>query len=272
MSPGANPVPPPAGAPARPAAAPSRRVRRKRLLREYAETVLFAILAALVARAFVVETFRIPTASMLPALQAGDHVLVSKLSYALRAPFSGRTLVRWAEPRRGDVVVFDHRARGGETWVKRVVGVPGDVVKLEAQVLYINGVAQPRERVGPVVVEEQSSATGTWWTESCFLWRERLARDGPATGDPVAHGVVQCREPAADQREGPFEVVKPGHVFVVGDSRDRSEDGRSGGGWQVPVDDVEGKAVRVLWSWGPDGARAGSRVRLRADRLFKPVE
>jgi signal peptidase I len=245
--------------------------RRKRLVREYAEAALLALVIALAVRAMVAETFRIPTASMAPELLAGDHVLVSKLSYGARVPFSGKWLTRWREVRRGDVVVFDHPVRRGESHVKRVVGVPGDVVEIRAQVLHVNGVPQPRERVGTLEFEEQSNAPGVWWTETCTLWRERLARDPSAREDVTVHGVLQCRDVVAGEREGPFEVVKPGHLFVVGDNRDRSEDGRAGGGSQVPMSHVLGKAVRVLWSWGPDRASEVAGRSFRTDRLFKPV-
>jgi signal peptidase I len=264
--------PPPAAAGGDPASPgePSTTLRRKWLVREYAEAALLAIVVALAARAIAVETFHIPTASMAPTLLAGDHVLVSKIAYGVRVPFAGR-VARWRDVRRGDVVVFDHPTRPDEVHVKRVIGVPGDVVEVRGQVLHVNGVPQPREREGTLEFEEQSTATGAWWTETCALWRERLARDPSAREDAVVHGVLQCRDLIGREREGPFEVVKPGHVFVVGDNRDRSEDGRAGSGWQLPMDLVVGKAVRVLWSWGPDGARAGAGVSIRADRLFKPV-
>jgi signal peptidase I len=264
-----RPTPPPLPAPT---PRLRRKAARKRLVREYGEAVLLALVVALAARAVVAETFRIPTASMAPALLAGDHVLVSKLSYGVRLPFAGTWLTRWRDARRGEVVVFEHPQRAGELHVKRVVGVPGDVVELRGQVLHVNGVAQPRERVGAREFEEQSAATGAWWMETCTLWRERLARDPSAREDFKAHDVLQCRDAAPADREGPFEEVRPGHLFVVGDNRDRSDDGRAGGGWQVPADRVVGRAVRVLWSWGPDGARAGAALRFRADRLFKPVE
>jgi signal peptidase I len=261
------------------------RADRKGAIREIAESVGVALVAALLLRAFVVEAFRIPSASMVPSLQVGDRILVSKLSYGLRLPLADRWLTRWSDARRGDVVVFSSLREPGHDFVKRVVGLPGDTIELRNQVVLVNGVAQPREPAGQVTYEEWSVEAGRWTSETCPLWREFFASpptaDGgarPDTGEASGgragvHLVAQCRSPRPGEREGPFERVAPGHVFVMGDNRDRSADSRSEGGWQIPMANVKGKAVVVWWSWGRSGwSPRGGAEGLRVERLFKSIE
>jgi signal peptidase I len=247
-----------------------------------------ALVVALLLRGFVVEAFKIPSSSMAPSLLVGDHILVSKLAYGVRLPFANRLIVRWVDPRRGDVIVFSAPREPGRDLVKRVVGLPGDVLELRNQVLYVNGVPQPREPLGELAYDEQNERTGRWWTDSCLAWRERFARGRVEAGTTVqadlaeplgsapsegfeVHDVLQCRRSRLGEREGPFERVAPGHVFVLGDNRDRSGDSRSG--WQVPLANVKGRATLVWWSWGRSGwAPWSGPSGLRAERLFKWIE
>lgn len=262
---------------------------RRGLLQRLALPLGLAVVAALSLRACVVETLVIDSGSMVPTLFAGDRVLVWKPAYGFRLPFLGARPFGGALPRRGDVVALG-APQGGRDWVKRVVGLPGDVVELREQVLYVNGVPQPREPVGELAYEELNEETGVWWTDTCRVQRERLALGAiarPASRMPVdvegawrqasaagerGHPVLQCRRIRPDAVEGPFEVVRPGHLFVLGDNRDRSGDSRTGGGWQVPLSGVKGRAVAVAWNWGRGGAGLGGGRWPRLDRLFKVVE
>jgi len=263
--------------------------RAKPLWREYGEAILAAVVLALAVRAFVVEPFKIPSGSMAPTLLAGDHVFVSKLAYAVRLPFTRLRLLELGAPRRGDVIVFESPRDPGADLVKRVVGIPGDVVELRDQVLFVNGVPQPRTAAGEVAYEERSE-DGARVLDTCRRYRESLAKGDLAVPDGAVEGageaawqaaaaagiasyeVLQCRRVRLASREGPYEVVRPGLVFVLGDNRDRSADSRGAGGWLVPLGQVKGRVAIVFWSWGLGGARARGGPGLRLERLFKPVE
>jgi signal peptidase I len=117
--------------------------RRKGYFRDFVETVLTAVALALVLRAFVVQTFRIPSGSMEDTLLVGDFLIVNKFLYGNKVPFTDTRLPGIRDPRYGDVVVFEYpspdpRARK-ENYVKRVIGTPGDVVELRNNALFLNG-------------------------------------------------------------------------------------------------------------------------------------
>jgi signal peptidase I len=265
-------------------------LRAKPLWREYGEPVLAAVILALVLRGFVVEAFRIPSGSMAPTLLAGDHVFVSKVAYGVRLPFTHLRVLPRAPPRRGDVIVFESPRERAVDVVKRVVGLPGDVVELREQVLYLNGVRQPRSPLGEMAYEERGDDPATTQQDVCRRYRESLAKgdlvrpdldlegasesswQGAASAGVATYEVIQCRRARLASREGPYDIVRPGHVFVLGDNRDRSADSRGAGGWQVPLGNVKGKVEMVFWSWGAGATWPRGRAGPRLERLFKPVE
>ncbi len=263
---------------------------RRGLLREYGEVVVGAVLVTLLVRAFVLEPYRMPSSSMVPTLVAGDHVAVNKLAYGPRIPFTSRRVLTLGTPARGDVVVFSSPREPERDFVKRVVGLPGDVVEIRDGTVWVNGVPQPRTPAGELTYEELNESTGRWWRDTCLVFNEKLAQgaipppreDGEgalkaswaagAAGGLITHGVLQCRRTKPLPHEGPFQTVATGHVFVLGDNRDRSADSRTEGGWQVPFDNIAGKAILVWWSWGRGGLSPLKGEGVRVERLFKRIE
>ncbi len=201
--------------------------KAKSTFREYAEAILMALLLALFIRTFIVQAFKIPSGSMIPTLAIGDHILVNKLSYGIRIPFLEKYLVDFGTPARGDVIVFIYPEDRSKDFIKRVIGVAGDTVEVRNKKVYINGKA----------VEDSHAHFEGY--------------------DPQLGGTVN------GDNYGP-KVVPAGHIFVMGDNRDRSYDSRFWG--YVPLSDVRGKAFLIYWSW--DGTdrwvrweRLGSLIR-----------
>jgi len=177
--------------------------------REYAEALVMAVVLALFIRTFVVQAFKIPSGSMLPTLQIGDHLLVNKFLYGIRIPIVGKRIFVFRQPARDDVIVFIYPQDPSKDFIKRVKGLPGETLEIRNKVLYVNG---------------QAVADPNAYYEKI---RERLAR-------------------APRDDFGPF-IVPEGTVFVMGDNRDHSHDSRFWG--TVPINDILGKAFVLYWSW-----------------------
>ena len=117
----------------------SKRKGKKSVWREYAEALIVALLLAMVIRTFIVQAFKIPSESMLNTLQVGDHLLASKFAYGLKIPFTDTYFYKGDEPQRGDIIIFKYPNDPSVDYIKRVVGIPGDVIELRDKQLYRNG-------------------------------------------------------------------------------------------------------------------------------------
>ena len=150
----------------------------------------------------------VPTGSMKPTIQEGDRVVVNKLAYDLKVPFTTIEVLHWADPQRGDIVVLFSPVDGTRL-VKRVVAVPGDRIAMLNNQLYVNGVAaKVAPLVGPIPDEEQGMA---WVTSETLGGR--------------THKVMFTPQISAMRSFPPVEVPK-GQYFVMGDNRDNSNDSR----------------------------------------------
>ncbi len=211
---------------------------RKSTLREYAESIGVAIAVALLLRAFVVEAFQIPSGSMIPTLEVGDHIFVSKFSYGLSIPFTDTKIMQYGEPKRGDVIVFKWPVDTSTDYIKRVVGLPGDTVEVRQGQLYVNGNEIHRERVPVRCHYSEISTAGVPDDHDCEHWLETL-------GSKVHDTILEPSHPAADH---PRLVVPAGEVFVMGDNRDNSYDSRKWG--TVKMNLIKGRALIIWWSRG----------------------
>lgn len=207
---------------------------RKSAIREYSESIGIAVAIALLLRAFVVEAFQIPSGSMIPTLEVGDHIFVAKFSYGLSIPFTDQKIFEYSSPKRGDVIVFKFPQDHSTDYIKRVVGLPGDRLELRQNELFINDRPMPREHGG--IYRYSEGGRGLAEEHESDLWFETL--------DDKRHEDIQelNRPPASF---GPI-IVPEGNVFVMGDNRDNSSDSRVWG--PVKHDLIKGRALIVWWS------------------------
>ena len=192
--------------------------KKKSSIRETIEAVVTAFLIAIVIRTFVIQAFKIPSGSMIPTLLVGDHILVNKflLGTPVDIPFTNINLFHMPglrDPKRGDVIVFKYPEDPTRDFIKRVIGIGGDVVMEKDKNIYVNG----RRLVEPY----------------------------------VQHVDNEIKPGQFDRRDnfGPI-VVPKGSVFVMGDNRDQSYDSRY---WGFVNDlEIKGKAIIIYWSWDSD--------------------
>jgi signal peptidase I len=220
---------------------------------ETVRTVIYAVLIALVVRTFAIEPFNIPSGSMIPTLLVGDYLFVSKYSYGYSKHsfpfslgfFSGRIFGH--APERGDVAVFKYPGDQGQganrtDYIKRIVGLPGDRIRVTNGILQINGKPVERLPIGDYVSRGGGYKKGTLYSEVLPNGRR--------------HEILETTDNGMSDNTPEF-LVPAGQYFAMGDNRDDSLDSREWG--FVPRPNIVGRALLVYWSFdgvGPDGALA----------------
>ena len=195
--------------------------KNKSIFREYAEAIFIALLLALFIRTFIIQAFKIPSGSMQNTLLIGDHILVSKFAYGVHIPnvipflniklFDDIVLFQ-KTPKREDIIVFKYPKNEKRDFIKRVIGIPGDLIEVRQQEVFIN------EK----------------------LIKEKYAR----------HTDMPQKTPLVPRDDfGPI-VVPPGHLFMMGDNRENSQDSRFWG--FLEINKIKGKALVIYWSWNSE--------------------
>ena len=211
---------------------------RKSTAREYFESICVAVILALFVRTFVVQAFKIPTGSMENNLLIGDHLLVNKFVFAPTLSRVEEKLLPIDPIRRGDILVFKYPEDPERDFIKRVIGLPGEVVELKDKKVYING--KPLD-------------------------------------EPYVHVLFPLDASSPDSGEGSFDLrrtygpamVPDGEYFMMGDNRDNSQDSRYWG--FLRRDYVKGKALFVYFSFGEEGSGLPLLGNVRWSRILHQI-
>jgi len=211
---------------------------------EQARALFPIILIVLLVRSFVIEPFRIPSASMMPGIEEGDFIFANKFCYGLRLPVLNAKILPVGEPRRGDVIVFRLPSDPSVDYIKRLVGLPGDRVLVRDNHVFINGRPMPLTPDG------------------------NYGGDFGFTGAPLAIEHFETGEHvvmfALGRKPSDFEdVVPPGHYFFMGDNRNDSQDSRFDVVGFVPEANIVGRAMRIWMNWrhgSVDWRRIGRKI------------
>jgi signal peptidase I len=280
--------------------------------RKFLKYIIIAFVLALVLKSFFVDAFKIPTASMENTLLVGDYVLIDKASYEIKTPhyipvinywIPSYSLISLSEPDRNDVIVFKFPGYPNEfepsensSFVKRVIGLPGDTVQIKNENVYINGqmISQPADAILPPapinkkgIIDDRIFPQNRNWTndnygpivvpkkgmeirlnaKNIINWEALIDREYGYKAVSVEGTVVNINhQPVRDY------TIRKNYYFVMGDNREDSMDSRY---WGYVADDlIIGKAFMIYWSWDsfkPVGKWYDFLKPLRLERIFKIV-
>jgi signal peptidase I len=208
---------------------------------EFSNGLLPVLLVVLVVRSFLFEPFTIPSGSMLPTLQVHDFVLVNKYAYGVRLPVWRTEMIPVGDPERGDIMVFRYPEDPSENYIKRVVGIPGDEVRLINESVYINGEkVESRLLDTRVLQDDRSGLLVERRTYAEMLGDSEHLMQHEIRMDPLTNRRTVNR----DNRQW---TVPEDAYFVMGDNRENSKDSRFWG--FVPEQNIVGKATAIWMHW-----------------------
>ena len=173
------------------------------------DVIIPALILALLIRTFVVQAFKIPSESMVPTLQIGDHLFVCKFSYGIKVPFIDKTLLKWNSPKRGEIIVFRYPEDPKRDFIKRVIGLSGENFQVVNKEIYINSI----HLIEPYKIHNDFYPSATQ-----FSPRDNWEKS---------------------------KTILSNKVFVMGDNRDSSLDSRFWG--QLDINMIKGKALFIYW-------------------------
>ena len=221
---------------------------------EYSASFFPVILVVFVVRSFVVEPFKIPSGSMVPTLLVGDFILVNKFDYGIRLPIINTKITEGRPLQRGDVVVFRYPKDESVDYIKRVIGLPGDVVAYQDKQLTINGKPVPETPLPDYLDEERLGYAKQF--EENLEGRKNAILNNPAV-PPFIVGAEDYpyRDNCSYNARGVICKVPPGNYFMMGDNRDNSADSRYWG--FAPDKNIVGRAF-FIWMNFSNLKRIGS--------------
>ncbi len=228
---------------------------------EYPKSFFPIILIVFCLRSFVIEPFKIPSGSMIPTLIVGDFILVNKYTYGIRLPVINKRVIEINSPKAGDVLVFRYPEDPSIDYIKRVVGVPGDIVTYHNKQLLINDELVKLEYIGDYKYVE--SGIGYIYSEEYaeFLGETNHSILVNQEVGGLQYSSVRAfpyRENCKYSRTGFTCTVPPDHYFTLGDNRDSSSDSRYWG--FVPEENIVGKAFMIWWNFA-DFNRVGQSIQ-----------
>ncbi|ALP63518.1 signal peptidase I [Paraburkholderia caribensis] len=210
---------------------------------EYTASFFPVILVVFVVRSFVVEPFKIPSGSMVPTLLVGDFILVNKFDYGIRLPITNTKVTEGRPLQRGDVVVFRYPKDESVDYIKRVIGLPGDVVSYEDKQLTINGKPVPETPL-PDYFDEERIGYAKQFEEDLDGRKNRILNNPAVPPFIVGAEDFPYRDNCKYDARGVTCKVPPGNYFMMGDNRDNSADSRYWG--FAPDKNIVGRAF-FIW-------------------------